>query len=110
MAETFRGWSGAALDFYRQLEADNTRAFWQAHKAVYEDEVRAPFEALAELVADEFGPLQVVRPYRDVRFSHDKSPYKTRQYGIATGEDGARYYVEISADGLVSGAGYWMMA
>ncbi len=92
---SFRGWSDAALDFYRQLEADNTRAFWQSHKDVYEREVRAPFDRLGELVAEEFGPLRVFRPYRDVRFSKDKAPYKTRCYAATEGERGEAYYVEI---------------
>ena len=106
----FRGWSDAALAFYGQLEADNSRSFWAAHKAVYETEVRAPFEALSHLVADEFGPLKVFRPHRDVRFSQDKTPYKTRCYAVTEGEGGESYYVEISATGLVAASGYWMMA
>jgi uncharacterized protein (TIGR02453 family) len=46
-----------------------------------------------------------------VRFSRDKTPYKTSCYAVA-GEEGrgASYYVGLSADGLVAGAGYWMMA
>ena len=110
MATAFRGWSDGVLDFYRELEVENTRAYWLAHKAIYDDQVRAPFDALSELVADEFGPLKVFRPNRDVRFSKDKSPYKTRCYGVAEGEGGAGYYVGISAEGLVAGSGYWMMA
>ncbi len=110
MTDGFQGWSDAALDFYERLEADNTKAFWTAHKAVYEDEVRAPFEAFGALIAEEFGPLRVFRPYRDVRFSKDKSPYKTRCYGVAEGEGGEAYYVELSAHGLVAASGYWMMA
>ena len=76
MATPFRGWSDEALDFYRRLEAENNRTFWTANRATYEAEVKAPFEALSDLVADEFGPLKVFRPNRDVRFSKDKSPYK----------------------------------
>ena len=110
MATPFRGWSDEVFTFYEQLEADNTRTFWTEHRATYDDEVRAPFDALGELVADEFGPLKVFRPNRDVRFSKDKSPYKTRCYGVAEGEGGESYYVEISARGLVVGTGYWMMA
>jgi uncharacterized protein (TIGR02453 family) len=106
----FRGWSGAALDFYRELEQDNSRTFWLAHKDVYEREVKAPFAALSELVADEFGPLRVFRPNRDIRFSKDKSPYKTRCYAVTEGEGGEAYYVEVSAKGLVVATGYWMMA
>jgi uncharacterized protein (TIGR02453 family) len=106
----FRGWSDAALDFYRRLEVDNSRPFFAANKAVFETEVRAPFEALSELVADEFGPLKVFRPQRDIRFSKDKTPYKTRCYAVGEGAGGTHYYVEVSADGLSAGAGYWMMA
>jgi uncharacterized protein (TIGR02453 family) len=110
MATRFRGWSDAALDFYRELEVENTRTFWAAHKAIYDAEVRAPFDALNDLVADEFGPLKVFRPHRDVRFSKDKTPYKTRCYAVTEGDGGEAYYVEISATGLVAASGYWMMA
>jgi uncharacterized protein (TIGR02453 family) len=106
----FRGWSDEALDFYRGLEADNSRSYFQAHKAVYDEQVRAPFEALSEQVADEFGPLHLFRPNRDTRFSHDKSPYKTRCYAVAEGEHGETWYVELSAAGLSVAAGFWMMA
>ena len=106
----FHGWSDNALDFYRQLETDNNRAFWLAHKDVYEREVKEPFEALNDLVVEEFGPLRVFRPNRDVRFSKDKSPYKTRCYAVTEGEGGEAYYVEVSAKGLVVATGYWMMA
>lgn len=106
----FRGWTDAALDFYRDLEQDNSRTFWLAHKEVYEREVKAPFEALSDIVDEEFGPLKVFRPNRDVRFSKDKSPYKTRCYAVTEGEGGEAYYVEISASGLVLASGYWMMA
>jgi uncharacterized protein (TIGR02453 family) len=110
MATTFRGWSDEVFTFYEQLEAENNRAFWTEHRHVYDEEVRAPFDALSDLVADEFGPLKVFRPNRDIRFSKDKSPYKTRCYGVGEGEGGETYYVEISAHGLVAGSGYWMMA
>ena len=106
----FRGWSDVVLDFYRRLEVENTRAFWLEHKAIYDDEVRAPFDALSDLVADEFGVIKVFRPNRDVRFSKDKTPYKTRCYGVTEDEGGASYYVGISAEGLVAGSGYWRMA
>jgi uncharacterized protein (TIGR02453 family) len=110
VATTFRGWSAEVFEFYERLEDDNSRAFWTANRSTYDDEVRAPFDALAEVVADEFGPLKVFRPNRDIRFSKDKSPYKTRCYGVAEGEGGESYYVEISARGLVAGSGCWMMA
>jgi uncharacterized protein (TIGR02453 family) len=110
VASTFRGWSDSALAFYRNLEVDNTRTFWLMHKDIYENEVKAPFAALSDLVADEFGELRVFRPNRDVRFSKDKSPYKTRCYAVTEGAGGESFYIELSADGLVAASGYWMMA
>jgi uncharacterized protein (TIGR02453 family) len=110
MGTAFRGWPATAFDFYEELEADNTKAFWTANKSTYETDVRAPFEALGELVAEEFGPLKIFRPNRDTRFSADKSPYKTRAYAVAVGERDEAFYVEISTRGLVAASGYWMMA
>lgn len=107
---SFRGWPDAALEFYRDLERENNRAFRLAHKDTYERDVKAPFEALSELVAEEFGPLRVFRPNRDVRFSKDKSPYKTRCYAVTEGQGGEAYYVEVSTQGLTVATGYWMMA
>jgi uncharacterized protein (TIGR02453 family) len=110
MAERFRGWPDGALEFYRGIEADNTKAYWTEHRGTYEADVKGPFEALSDLVAGEFGPLKLTRPYRDIRFSKDKSPYKTRGYATGEGEGGERYYVAISGTGLTVGSGYWMMA
>jgi uncharacterized protein (TIGR02453 family) len=101
---TFTGIPTAALDFYEDLEADNSKSFWTAHKHVYDECVRAPFEALAAELEKEFGPAKLFRPYRDVRFSKDKTPYKTHQ-GIWFGEAAA--YLHVSAAGLFVAAGYW---
>jgi uncharacterized protein (TIGR02453 family) len=61
-------------------------------------------EALLTELADEFGAWRLFRPYRDTRFSRDKSPYKTNV--AARIGDG---YVHLSADGLVAGAGRYHM-
>lgn len=103
-AVTFDGIPTAALDFYEDLENDNSKGFWQAHKDVYDEHVKAPLTALAEELAKEFGASKLFRPYRDVRFAKDKTPYKTHQ-GIWFGES-ARY-VQVSAAGLFIAAGYW---
>ena len=101
----FRGWPAEAIEFYEGLEADNTRAYWTDHKQEYEELVKAPMlELLAELEAD-FGAGKIFRPHRDVRFSRDKSPYKTA-IG-ATLERGG--YVQFSARGLAAGCGYYVM-
>lgn len=100
----FDGIPIAALDFYEDLESDNSKAFWTAHKNVYDGSVRAPLEALAAELAPEFGQPKFFRPYRDVRFSKDKTPYKTQQ-GIWLGE--SSLYVQVSASGLMLAGGYW---
>jgi uncharacterized protein (TIGR02453 family) len=102
----FRGWPVEALEFFEGLEADNSRAYWQRNKAVYETKVRGPMEELLAELAPEWGEGRIFRPYRDVRFSSDKSPYKT-QLGATVGGSG---YVQLTAEGLGAGAGMWEMA
>ncbi|MGH8827303.1 MAG: DUF2461 domain-containing protein, partial [Jiangellaceae bacterium] len=94
-----------ALDFYEGLEIENSKSYWTAHKQVYEAAVHAPLVALAEELSPEFGPVRVFRPYRDVRFAADKSPYKTHQ-GVTVGD----HYVHVSAAGLFVAVGYYRMA
>ncbi|HTJ70887.1 MAG TPA: DUF2461 domain-containing protein [Actinospica sp.] len=102
----FTGWPERAFTFYEGLEADNSKAYWTAHRAVYDADVLAPMEALLGELAAEFGDGKVFRPYRDVRFSADKSPYKTA-IGATLSHGG---YVHLSADGLAVAVGYHMMA
>lgn len=102
----FSGWPERAFEFYEGLEADNSKAYWTAHRAVYDADVLAPMEALLKELADEFGDGKLFRPYRDVRFSADKSPYKTA-IGATLASGG---YVHLSADGLGVAVGYHMMA
>jgi uncharacterized protein (TIGR02453 family) len=106
---TFKGWPRAALEFYAGLEADNSKAYWTAHKSVYDDDVKAPFLALSEAVEKEFGPLRVFRPYRDTRFSKDKTPYKTQAAAVTEGQGGTHYYVMLGAEGLYAGSGYYQL-
>jgi uncharacterized protein (TIGR02453 family) len=101
---TFTGIPAAALDFYEDLENDNSKGFWTEHKHVYEESVRAPMTALAAELEKHFGPGKFFRPYRDVRFSKDKTPYKTHQ-GIWFGETSR--YLQVSAAGLLLAGGYW---
>ena len=102
----FRGWPSEALDFYEGLEADNSKTYWTAQQAVYEQQVHAPMAALLAELEPDFGPARIFRPYRDVRFSADKSPYKTT---IAASLDRGGY-VQLSARGLGAGRGMWMMS
>ena len=71
MGAGFHGIPTTALDFYEDLEADNSKAFWTAHNHVYEESVRGPIQALAETLGPEFGTGKLFRPYRDVRFAKE---------------------------------------
>ncbi|MFC4375587.1 DUF2461 domain-containing protein [Nocardia halotolerans] len=102
---TFTGFPLAGLDFYEDLEADNSRTFWNAHRQTYDEAVRAPMVALAAELEPEFGPAKIFRPYRDVRFSADKTPYKTHQGAVVRLAPGASWYVHIGAAGLYVAAG-----
>src|SRR5215831_4201923 len=102
----FSGWPVEAVEFYEGLEADNSKTYWMAHKSVYDEKVHAPMSALVAELEAEFGPARIFRPYRDVRFSKDKSPYKTGIF--CTLESGG--YVGFRAEGLTAGRGYYRMA
>ena len=103
----FSGWPVEAVEFYDQLQADNSKPYWQDHKAVYEQCVRAPMEQLLAELADEFGAGKLFRPYRDVRFSANKEPYKT-SCAATLGQGVGQAYVSFSADGLSVGGGLYM--
>jgi uncharacterized protein (TIGR02453 family) len=105
--DEFTGFPEAALDFYDDLEMDNTRSFWEAHKAVWVDHVKAPMTALTDALAEEFGTPKVFRPYRDVRFAKDKTPYKTHQGAFVATGPACGWYVEISARGVRTGGGFY---
>jgi uncharacterized protein (TIGR02453 family) len=100
----FQGWPAEALEFYEGLEADNSKAYWTAHKAVYEEKVLGPMTELVEELSADFGEPKIFRPYRDLRFSKDKSPYKTAIAAALT--DG---YIQLSASGLAAGTGMYAM-
>ena len=102
----FKGWPVEAIEFFEGLEADNSKTYWQAHKATYEGSVKGPMEALLLDLSGEFGEGRVFRPYRDIRFSADKSPYKTNI--AATLSRGG--YISLSATGLGAGTGRYMLA
>jgi len=104
----FRGFPAQAFEFYARLGADNSRQYWSANRDVYETCVRAPLQALLDDIAAEFcsGPVSVFRPNRDVRFSADKSPYKTHQGGFAEVADGIGYHLQLDAEGLLVSGGF----
>jgi uncharacterized protein (TIGR02453 family) len=108
---SFEGFPDEGLVFYEGLEADNTKTYWTRNKSVYETQVRAPLQALLDDLAPQFGTAKIFRPYRDVRFSNDKTPYKTHQGAVVhpDGRAAGSWYVQISADGLMVSGGCWRL-
>jgi uncharacterized protein (TIGR02453 family) len=102
---TFRGWPVEALEFYDGLAADNSKTYWAARVPFYEESVRGPMLELLAALEPEFGPGKIFRPYRDVRFSKDKTPYKTH-LGAWLSFGG---YVQLSGDGLAAGCGMYQL-
>ncbi len=103
---TFHGWPVESLEFYEGLEADNSKTYWTEHRAVYDSLVLAPMSSLLDELEDEFGEGRIFRPYRDVRFSKDKTPYKS-EIGATLKRGG---YIQLSSRGLAAGSGYYDMA
>jgi uncharacterized protein (TIGR02453 family) len=107
----FEGFPEEALVFYEGLRADNTKAYWTDHKAMYDSCVKAPMETLLAQLEPEFGPAKFFRPYRDVRFAKDKTPYKDHAGAVAHDNDGSTgLYVQLNADGLYVAGGSWHLA
>ncbi|GLW90825.1 DUF2461 domain-containing protein [Actinokineospora globicatena] len=111
---SFDGFGEYAVDFFDGLVVDNSKAYWDANRATYDTDVRAPMTALlGELEKEfggEFGSPKVFRPHRDVRFAKDKRPYKDHCGGvIESGRGSGAYYVEVGPDGLRVGGGCFHM-
>lgn len=105
----FTGIPRDAIDFYEQLEADNSKAFWDANRARFKASVRQPVDELCETLGA-YGDFHIFRPHNDLRFSKNKPPYKTHQGAYTESEGGAGFYFHLSAQGLMCGTGYYAMA
>ncbi|WBC14955.1 DUF2461 domain-containing protein [Micromonospora sp. WMMA1998] len=108
----FTGFPQEAFTFYEGLEKDNTKDYWEAHKATWEATVQTPVEQLMRDLEPEFGPLRTFRPQRDVRFSPDKSPYKTWM-GVTTTSravGGVGCFLRLEAAGLRLACGAMVLA
>jgi uncharacterized protein (TIGR02453 family) len=109
----FAGFGPDAFAWLAGLAEDNSKAYFAAHREVYDEAVRGALEAmLEELAAELGGSAKVFRQQRDTRFSADKSPYKTRTYGVLAERPGtsAALYLEVAAEGLFAGTGYHGLA
>jgi uncharacterized protein (TIGR02453 family) len=98
-------WPPEAIDFLRDLEANNDRDWFKANRERYDEYLVEPARELAARLAH-LGEPHLFRPYNDTRF-HMRPPLK-EQLGVAIGYGSAGgYYVEISLDGLLVAAGLY---
>jgi len=102
----FPGFADEAFEFYAGLERDNSKAYWTANKKTYDEHVRDPMRTLLAELEPDFGDGKLFRPNRDIRFSPDKSPYKTYQGAIAGPAAGIGFYLQVDATGLMVGGGF----
>ena len=102
------GFRAAATRFFQDLEDDNSREFWLAHADTYEREVKQPMLALLESLPEKYQPFRLYRMNRDLRFTKDKSPYKTQQGAISEADRGD-FYVHIDGRGLLVAAGAYQL-
>ena len=106
---SFDGFGPQVFAWFGGLERDNSRGYFTATRATYDAEVRGGLVALLDELAGRLGgEPKVFRQHRDLRFTPDKTPYKTRTYGVLE-RDGQGYYAELSASGLYAGTGYYRM-
>ena len=109
----FEGFGPKVHRWFKGLEADNSKEYFAANRDYFERSIRDQMEAMLTELGGQFGgEVKMFRQHRDIRFSADKSPYKTNTYGVLRGADiaGEGLYASISADGLVAGSGYYVMA
>jgi uncharacterized protein (TIGR02453 family) len=98
-------WPPEALEFLRELEANNDRDWFKANRTRYDNYLVDPARALADALAH-LGEPHMFRPYNDTRF-HMRPPIK-EQLGVAIGRwDPGGYYVELSLDGLLVAGGLY---
>jgi uncharacterized protein (TIGR02453 family) len=110
---SFDGFPPATFSWFDGLAADNSRSYFTAQRERYDRWVRGALEEMLEGLADELGGrVRMFRQNRDVRFSADKSPYKTTTYGLIVErpESLAPLYAQLSAEGLFAGSGYHVLA
>ncbi len=123
--ERFEGFADASGSFFKKLAKNQKKEWFDAHKDEYEEGWLRPMHALLAEVKEkvdaaypdcELGEPKVMRIYRDVRFSKDKSPYKTFIGGTVPlkgtggmGDVPAAFYFHVSPSECFAGAGLYMM-
>ncbi|CAN5579653.1 DUF2461 domain-containing protein [soil metagenome] len=111
-AYRFEGFGPKAIEWFIGLEQDNSKAYFETNRLIFEEQIRDPMLALMMEASTHFGgDVKLFRPYRDIRFSKDKSPYKTATYGVVRPETSAGgLFAAISSSGFYAATGYYQIA
>jgi uncharacterized protein (TIGR02453 family) len=117
----FQGFGPRALDFFKALAFHQSKEWFLENKSLYESDVKGPLALLIADLSAEFasrgiplagqGERSIFRIHRDIRFSKDKSPYKTHA-GATLTRDGGKlspglFYIHVSPEGSFAAAGFW---
>lgn len=124
MYPPFKGFPRESMIFFKQLKRNNNRKWFEKHKEEFESYVRLPMQSFITSLQPHFtrfapefdlNPMRsIFRIYRDIRFSQDKTPYKTHiaahfvLRGRLKGFVGTGYYVEIAPEELYVGGGIYI--
>jgi uncharacterized protein (TIGR02453 family) len=117
----FRGFGRGALSFFEELAAQQSREWFLANKETFEADVRGPMTALINELNAEFerrrlpiaaDPRRAMfRLNRDIRFSKDKSPYKTHAGAVmrraGAGDASGMLYLHVAPEGSFMAAGFF---
>lgn len=103
------GFPVSATRFFAGLEEDNSKAYWEAHRDTFARDVVEPMAALLDSLPERYQPFRVFRMNRDLRFTADKTPYKT-MHGAVHEEDGAVHYLHLDSAGLLVACGVYLMS
>lgn len=117
----FSGFGPQTVPFFKALAFHQSKDWFEANRAIYDDEIKGPLGDLVEELAARFAKARVglkgdrkaslFRIHRDVRFAKDKSPYKTNAGAVLT-RSGAKndpglVYFHVAADGCFAAAGFY---
>jgi len=123
MKSSFAGLPKEALTFLANLEKNNNREWFDAHKSVYQEKLKTPMEEFCAAVGAQMAPFApeymtepkraLFRIYRDTRFSNNKTPYKTAQgalfFRAELGKnEAAGFYFEVAPKYLGVAGGLYM--
>ena len=70
---TFQGLPAALREFFADLAQDNSKDFWDANRRRWQRDVKAPMSALVDELSNEFGPLRMFRPNRDLPAAEERT-------------------------------------